>query len=322
MIPRFSVLDPKSLGLMEVIEQIDTEAMIRERMLRLKQIWASRDPPAGAQYDVENLEFDPLRIQNELSVLFDAMIRSRVNQAARAVTTAYAIGEDLRAVASRYPGGVPKLAGEDDEHYRRRIWSSVNALSPHGTAQAYEFWALTALNGIMRDATAVKVRAMLIDDPVIVITCIKDAPELTTAALAKNWENYVAALKTANQIPTAGELIEVRRYIVDERRIGATDVVSVQAPVLRDVNYRIRAWLYPGADQSSVIGKVKASLAALVERQRWLGFDHTLTAIHAAAAETGIHHIEILEPIADVLVNPKQLVRVLGIDVAYAGRTE
>lgn len=324
-IPRFSVLDPSTLGLMEVIEIIDTETMITERLQRLKQIWAQRDPPAGAQYDVENIEFDPLRIQAELSTFFDALIRSRVNQGARAVTTVYAQGEDLRAIASRYPGGMPKLDGETDDHYRRRIWLSPNPLSPHGVAESYEFWALTANNGLMRDATTIKVRPSLAEDPVIVITCIKDAPELTAAAaaaaLSGNWETYIAALATANQVPTAADLIEVRRYIIDEKRAGSTDVLSIRSPMLKDVTYRVQAWLYPGADKVTVMNQLRVNLAKLVEAQRWLGFDHTLMQINAAASQIGVHHIDILEPTDNVNADPTQLVRVLGIETTYAGRT-
>jgi phage-related baseplate assembly protein len=321
-IPRFSVLDPKTLGLMEVLEVIDTEAILSDRMLRFKQLWALRDPPAGAQYDVDNLEFDPIKINQELNTLLELLLRDRVNQAARATTTVYAIGEDLRAIASRYPGGVPKLAGEDDEHYRRRIWLSPNPLSPHGVAESYEFWALTAADGLMRDATTIKVRPSLADDPVIVITCIKDAPQLTAAALAKNWESYTALLAGANQVPTTEELLEVRRYIIDEKRVGSTDVISIRSPLVREVTYRLAAWLYPGADKISVMTALRNNIAALVEEQRWLGYDHTLMKINSAAAQIGVHHVDILEPVASVNVEPTQFVRVLGIEIVYAGRTE
>ena len=89
------------------------------------------------------------------------LLRDRVNQAARSITLAYAIGTDLDAIASRYPGGVPRLPSESDDRYRRRIWLSPNTLSPHGTAEAYEFWALTALPAL-RDVTAIRIGACTI----------------------------------------------------------------------------------------------------------------------------------------------------------------
>ena len=74
---------------------------------------------------------------------------------------AFGSGSDLDAIASRYPGGVPRLADEPytiagDDRYRRRIWLSPNVLSPHGTAEAYIFWALTA-DAALRDASAVTI---------------------------------------------------------------------------------------------------------------------------------------------------------------------
>jgi phage-related baseplate assembly protein len=301
LLPRYSVIDPARLGRMIVLETLDSEATLRDRMLRLKAIWSTRDPPAGAQYDVENLEFDPLKINQEVNTFCELLLRDRVNEAARAVTLAYAISTDLDAIASRYPGGVPRLTGESDDHYRRRIWASPNPLSPHGVAESYAFWGLTALGGIMRDVTATKTRRSLRDDPIIVITCMKEG---------------------ANPVPTPSELIEVRRYIIDEKRAGATDVISIRGPIVRDINYTLGLWLYPGPDAQATIAAVQASLAALVEKQRWLGYDHMIDAIRGAVMLQDVHSMELEEPLSDTRVDPTGLVRVNQISVRYLGRRE
>ena len=127
---RISVLLPANLQPMVVLEKIDVETILAERMARLKELWAKYDPPSAAQYDVEQLEFDPIKINQEACSYFELLIRDRINQAARSITLAYAIGTDLDAIASRYPGGVPRLEGESDDRYRRRIWLSPNTLSP------------------------------------------------------------------------------------------------------------------------------------------------------------------------------------------------
>ena len=138
---------------MLVLESIDADKIIANRMGRFKTLWKQYDPPNGAQYDVGELEFDPIKITQENSAYFELMLRDRVNQAARAVTLAFAVGADLDAIASRYPGGVPRLLDERDEHYKRRVWHSPNVLSPHGTAESYVFWALTA-DPTLHDASA------------------------------------------------------------------------------------------------------------------------------------------------------------------------
>src|ERR1017187_6631762 len=106
---RFSVIRPDLLPPMAVLQKIDTEQLISLRMQKLVEIWMANDPPNAAAYDVGALEFDPIRVNQELNAFFEPLVRDRVNQAARAVTLAYAVGGDLDAIASRYPGGVPRL---------------------------------------------------------------------------------------------------------------------------------------------------------------------------------------------------------------------
>ncbi len=105
---------PRRTGRMQVLETISTEVVLAARMADLKTRWSTSDPPAAANYDVENLEFDPLKINQEVATYFELMLRDRVNQAARAVTLAFAVGTDLDAIGSRYPGGMPRIAGETD----------------------------------------------------------------------------------------------------------------------------------------------------------------------------------------------------------------
>jgi phage-related baseplate assembly protein len=297
---RYSVIDLATLGRMAVLETIDTEAVLNQRMAYLVTLWRQRDPPAGAVYDVAALEFDPIKINQEVATYYELMMRDRVNQAARAVTLAFATGSDLDAIATRYPGGVPRMEGESDDRYRHRIWAAPNPLSAHGTAESYEFWGLSAL-AELRDVTVTKIRPLLSEDPIIIITCM---------------------LEGANPTPSPAQLLEVRRYIIDEKRKGATDVVTIRAPIVKDIVYHICLWLYPGPDAPTVLAAVRASLAALVERQRWLGADHTLMAINAAVALAGVHSADIESPTADVRAAPTELVRVTAIEVEYRGRRE
>ena len=296
---RISVLLPANLQPMIVLEDIDVETILADRMARLKVLWASYDPPSAAQYDVEQLEFDPIKINQEASTYFELLLRDRVNQAARSITLAYAIGTDLDAIASRYPGGVPRLEGESDERYRRRIWLSPNTLSPHGTAEAYEYWALTALPEL-RDVTAI--RSVQHDYyPTILITCLM-------------------GLDQASPSPTQEQLVTIRSYIQSLSRQGLTDVISVNPPKVKEIAYTVEVWLYPGtsADQSAI--KIYENLTKLVTEQYWLGHDHTHTAIHAACSIPGVHHVDIVSPADDVLIPLDWVIKVSGIFVNLAGR--
>ena len=207
---RFSIIQPDLLPVMKVLETVSTEKIISNRMSQLVQIWRGHDPPNGAEYDVGALEFDPIRINQECNTYFELLLRDRVNQACRAITLAFAVGSDLDAIASRYPGGVPRLPLEADDHYRRRVWLSVNPLSPHGTAKSYQYWALTALDGILRDASAVKIRSSLEENPIIIVSCLIN--------------------DRLNPLPSTAQFIAIRAFILDHTRLAMTDVISVVAP--------------------------------------------------------------------------------------------
>lgn len=295
---RISILLPANLQQMIVLEQIDVEQILADRMGRLKELWAQYDPPSAAQYDVELLEFDPIKINQEACAYFELLLRDRVNQAARAITLAYAIGTDLDAVASRYPGGVPRLEGETDDRYRRRIWLSPNTLSPHGTAEAYEFWALTAVPEL-RDVTAI--RSVMHDYyPTILITCLLD--------------------DFATPSPSQEQLVRIRSYIQSLSRMGLTDVISVNPPKVKEIEYIVRVWLYPGPAPDQAITTITNNLQKLIDNQYWLGHDHTHTAIHAACAISGVHNVDIESPADDVNVPLDWVIKVTNLTVTLAGR--
>jgi phage-related baseplate assembly protein len=296
---RISVLNPDYLQRMVVLEEIDTEQILADRMQRLKTLWAKYDPPSAAQYDVEMLEFDPIKINQEACTFFELLLRDRVNQAARSITLAYAIGTDLDAIATRYPGGVPRLEGETDDRYRRRIWLSPNTLSPHGTAEAYEFWALTALPAL-RDVTAI--RSVQHDYyPTILITCLM------------GWE-------FADPKPLQEELVAIRAYIQDLSRQGLTDVISVNPPKIMNVDYSVAVWLYPTTISDQTLTKIRSNLEQLIKDQYWLGHDHSHTAIHAACNLPGVHHVDIILPSGNVEIGSDWVVVVNSLTVTLAGR--
>lgn len=294
---RLGVLDPEALPYFQVLETISTEDILLERMKRLKEIWIEHDPPIGAAYDVEKLEFDPIKINQEANTYFELMLRDRVNQAARAVTLAYATDGDLDTIASRYPGGVPRAEGEDDEHYRRRIWLSPATLSPHGLEEAYVFWALSG-------------------DPTL-----KDASATTKEGTG---QVNVTILPSGNDpVPTAEQLLGVRAYIHDHARKGLTDIVSVLPPRIIYTRYVIDVWVYPGPDAVQIMRNLREGLQNLINDQYWLGFDHTRMAIATVCGKvTGVQNVHILEPTRSLDADLRSVVKVREIVLNLKGRKE
>lgn len=291
---RYTIIDPTTLPELTVIEVPNTEAILRARMLELKRVWTEYDPPLGAVYDVEGTEFDPLKINQEVNTNFEMLLMNRINMAARGVTLAYARGGDIDTIASRYPGGVPRLPGEADDRYIRRILLSPATLTPHGVEESYVFWAMTS-NPAIKDATSVTVEGT----GEITITLLMDRPEPR---------------------PTADELLLTRRYLHDLGRKSATDTVTIAGPQVQETAIRARVWLFPGPDATTVMQTLDARLRAYIEGNRWLGADVTHNAIHAALNLPSVQNVVIEEPAASIFAGPRQFIKVTNVTLELAGR--
>jgi phage-related baseplate assembly protein len=328
---RFPVIQPELLQRPSVLETSDTDKIIDDRMLRFKLRWAEEDPPNAAQYDIAQLEFDPIKILTENAAYFELMLRDRVNQAARAVMLAFSFGTNLDGIASRYPGGVPRQPGESDDNYRRRIWLSPNILGPHGTTESYAFYALSALGAnVLRDAAAFTTRGTgIVTIPILV--------NIPTLALSEQQVLFIVQkqiktglidpLKVSFEInpgpppiPTNDQILEVYKYIIADTRKGLTDEIVIARPKVYQTRYDISLKTFPGYDLAGVLTNVVTGLMQLVEKQRWLGYDHTIMNIDGVLTDAGgVYNRVIKQPQGDVVVGQDSVVWVTHIDITWTG---
>jgi phage-related baseplate assembly protein len=310
--PRFKTVDLASLRPMDVVVRPNAEALLSERMAKVVELWAKYDPPAAAVYDVQGLEFDPIKITEEADTVFHVNVLSRINQTALDVTLAFAAGPNLDAIATRYPGGVPRLPQETytddaapgerrakDGRYRERIWGAASALSRAGTAEGYEFLVKT-LDGDVRDVTATAQRTP--QQVVAVLTVMMEGPE---------------------PIPTVEALLRIRVALMDEAVVPLTDVVTVQAAAPVDVRFRFKVWLFPFASKDATLAAMRANVDALHASLRWLDTDHTRLDLDTALNVHGVHHVTIEGMTGDlVAAGPTQFVRVLSTEYLYMGTAQ
>lgn len=127
-----------------VVEPLDFEAILAAQRTDL----IARYPEAA---DVLDLESEPLAKLMEVFAYRELLYRARVNDAARAHLVAFATGSDLEHLGAFY--NVPRIDGEADDRYRRRILLRVAALAGNGTKEHYEHVALTASQTV-QDAIA------------------------------------------------------------------------------------------------------------------------------------------------------------------------
>lgn len=289
-------------------------------MAQLVVIWQHNDPPNFAQYDVGGLEFDPIKINQECSAYFETLVRDRVNQACRDVTLAFAVGGNLDAIASRYPGGMPRLPNESDSAYQTRIWLSPNTLSPNGLYESYVFFGFTAAaiaGSPLRDCQV----ASTPGTPNVAITIMADGSPITAL---QNSDGSYSGQFSAYPSPTPSNTLitSVFSYITAPGigRKGLTDVVSVNGPKIVSINYAIRVILYPGWDVSGTMKGLYPALAALLESQRFIGFSHTLAAIDGALKTSGIFNVIVDSPTKDVIIGTDTTIVVQSISLSYGGR--
>ena len=137
-------LDIATLPPPSVVEPLDFEAILAAQRTDL----IARYPEAA---DVLDLESEPLAKLMEVFAYRELLYRARVNDAARAHLVAFATGSDLEHLGAFY--NVPRIDGEADDRYRRRILLRVAALAGNGTKEHYEHVALTASQNV-QDAIA------------------------------------------------------------------------------------------------------------------------------------------------------------------------
>ena len=357
MTNRYSPIDPTTLGPLTLVQVPDKEALLATRMASVKAFWTFYDPPFGAQYDVENLEFDPIKISQEAGVSQEINALSFVNAMGRSTTLAFGFGDNLDAIATRFPGGVPRLNKglanqETDARYAYRIWLSSNAYSTAGAALAYVFQALTAVASL-RDVTATLQRASLEDTSTVVVTCLADTTQvLTSAALTipailsstqmlayqaafsglpggstalLSWivdTSQIFSLTAALAIaasPADADLLAVRLRFQDPAIGTLSDVVAVQGPDIIETSIEVALQLIPNADALTVPLAVMTALLALEEDSRYLGVDQVRMAIDRACDQYGVNNVAIVSPAADNLASDRQFARWNSIKVSVSG---
>jgi phage-related baseplate assembly protein len=124
-------IDVSRLPEPDAIETLDFETILASRMTDFD----ARAEQAGFDYDVGELETDPIKIDQEVHAYRELLMRARVNDGVRSVLPAFAKGADLDNAVSRANvvriitlderGAV--IFQEDDEALLRRYLASFDA---------------------------------------------------------------------------------------------------------------------------------------------------------------------------------------------------
>lgn len=271
----------------QVIETIEYEAILAELVADAK----ARFLAAEVEYDVGNLETDPVKIALEVAAYREVLLRSRINDAAKANLVMFAKSADLDHLAAFYD--VARLPDELNEQLRERV---ILAISGRSTAGPRDWYRAAARRASVRVKDAAVYR-------------VGTGPDIRIAVLATdNFGEPDAALLTA-----------VRNVVTADDVRVISDRVEVVAATSTTLNVAADVWLLPDAPQS-VFDGLSAVLTAALAAQGGLGFDVTRSWLTAAIHQPGVHKVIVNTPVADVVVDDNSAVKLGTVTLTYKGR--
>ena len=263
-----ALVDLSRLPPPDVVEALDYDAILAAMTADLR----ARYP----EYDAW-VESDPALKLLEVAAYREMLLRARINEAARSVMLAFAVGPDLDHLAALY--GVERAAGEDDGRLLTRVRTALSGLSTAGSRDGYIHHALTA-DPRIRDVNASRTSPG--DVRVVVLGEHEDG------------------------VPSAGLVAVVEAALSADRVRPMTDNVTVRA--VQIVPYTIAATLTieSGPAESVVLGAARTAVEAYVRAQNVCGGTVRVSALTAALFAPGVAGVALTAPAADVTTQVTQ----------------
>lgn len=283
-----NVVNLSALATPEVIEKLSFESILTAIMTDVQ----ARFDAAGIDYDLGNLETDPVKIVAEAWAYREVLLRARANNAARANLLAFAGGADLDHLAAFY--GVTRLVGEADAALRERILLALVGRSAAGPEERYE-------------AIARSVDARIIDAH---IYQVGGGPALHCVLLTSD----------NGGVPDDTLKASVLDALTADDVRSINDVITVGAAVGATVNITADVWLRPEASQQIVTDLPDAVKVAWSDVAR-IGDDLALSWIHSRLHVDGVSRVEVTAPVDTVIASDEEAIAIGTVTINYKGRT-
>lgn len=301
------IIDLKNLPAPKVVQELNYEALLGQRKEKFLSLQENDDARQHWQIRLQ-LESEPVVKLLEENAYLELLLRTHINESAKAVMLAYATGADLDQLGALF--GVARLLihaedltarppisaqYEDDDRYRIRIQMSLEGLTTAGSRASYEFHALS---------TSAKVKDVDVTSP--------------TAGTVK-----VVILSTEGQGTANSELISaVEKQLNAEHIRPLTDTVLVESAVILPYEIHATLTLYPSVLESAVMTNVNQAITHYVKKQHALGIDITRSGIFAALHQEGVQNVQLAQPLTDLIVQPNQAAYCTQIQINVGGRDE
>lgn len=298
--PTFTAVDLSRLPSPDAVETLDYETILGDAVA----IFRAEMAAAGITFD--GRESDPATKLLQAFAYLAQMMRQRVNEAARAVMPAHAVGADLDNIAALFgimrkvitpaddANGIPAVM-ESDTEFRRRMVLAPEGYSVAGPEGAYVFHALSA------------------DAEVLDATATSPEPGEVVVSLLSRVGNGTASQRLVDV---------VQAYVSADTRRPLTDLVTVQSAQIVNFSVDYDLTAFSGPDGTLILTNSQASVQAYVDESHRIGRDITLSALYHAAHVEGAQNIRLNSPIADIVVTRTQAPYCIGVTGRLVGTSE
>ena len=266
-----------------IIEELDVEQIVSQMRDHLVTLFPDIQ-------HVIDLESEPARKLIEVFAYREVLVRSRVNDTARAQLLAFAGGSDLDHLGAFY--GVTRLSGEPDEHMRVRVQQRIKGWANAGGAEHYRYWALTSSERV-RDASVWSPS----DGVVRIAILASDNGGQADAALIQ----AVEAVVLRDDVRVLTDTVEIVPATIFVKDVEATIHLHSDTP-------------------AEVIDEIRVSFPAAVEAARGLGWDFMRSWIVSNMHPGGVHRVVLAQPVADTRVGPTECIALGDVQINFGGR--
>ncbi|WP_342703376.1 baseplate J/gp47 family protein [Burkholderia arboris] len=294
-------IDLSQLPSPDVVDTIDYETLLAARKARLVSLY-----PAAEQAEIAAtlaLESEPLVKLLQESAYREIVLRQRVNDAARAVMLAYAIGTDLDHLAALF--GIRRLtiSPADPEHDLAAVMESDTDLRAR-TQLAPQSFSVAGPEG------AYVSHARNADGRVLDASAISPAPcEVLVTVLARDGDG-TAAPALIDAVASALQADDVRPL---------TDKVTVRGAEILRYQVRARLVFFAGPDRTVALAQANRAMKQYTESMHRLGMEVTLDGIYAAARAAGVQKVILESPLAGLPASKQQAPYCTGIELIDGG---
>lgn len=299
-----TTIDLSQLTAPDVIETLDFETLLESRKAAFVSLYPA-DQQAGIAATLA-LESEPLTRLLEENCYREMILRARYNDEARALMLAYATEGDLDHIGVTYyrearllvtpadTTAIPPVSAvyEGDDAYRARLASKPESYSTAGPTEAYKWFAKSA------DA---RVLDAYVDSPTPGTTRVTILSTEGDGTPTQDLLDIVAAALSSETVRPLCEAVEV-----------------IAAQVVRYA-LDITLTILPGPDSAVVVAEAKDQLARYAAARHCLGYDVTVSGIHAAAHRSGVQRAVINTPADGIVCTGQQAAYCTGITVTPAG---